>query len=77
MLKSRAKLIAMSFIIFVIFAFIVSNKNYANLKTSNESITNWKVAITSDAKDLSDTRKMSFKVQDDPNIAKGKIAPRI
>ncbi len=77
MSKNRAKLIAMFFLLFVIFVFVIGTKNYADLRNKNESITNWKVAITSDAKDLSDTRKMSFKVQDDPNIAKGKIAPRI
>ena len=76
MLKNKAKLIAMFLLMFIISAFIIGSKNYANmLKENSEGVTNWKVAMKSDAKDLNDTRKISFKVQDDPNIAKGKIAP--
>ncbi len=76
MLKSKAKLIALAFVIFAISFIALNSTNYAAyLKSNNEGITNWKVAITSDAKDLKDTRKIKFELEDNPNIAKGKIAP--
>ena len=76
MLKDKAKLVALYLLIFVIFAFIISNGFSRSYSESNsEAITNWKVAIKSDAKDLNDTRKMNFVIQDDSNIAKGRIAP--
>lgn len=76
MLKSKAKLFAMILLIFAILAFIIGagfNTSYS--KSDDRAITNWKIAIKSDAKDLNDTRKMNFVIQDDPNIAKGRIAP--
>ncbi len=73
MYGNKARLIAMTSIIFVISIFCI-NKNFAK-SANSEEVTDWKVAITSDAKDLKDTQEITFKVQDNPNVAKGKIAP--
>lgn len=75
MFKSKVKLITIAFMIFVISLLYVNN-NYAKIGYSdNDEITNWHVVITSDTKDLKDTKEISFKVQESPNVAKGKIAP--
>lgn len=58
MSKSKAKLIAMTFIIFVISIFFI-NSNFAT-QINNEEVTDWKVSITSDTKDLKDTQEISF-----------------
>ena len=76
MFKSNAKLIVMAFIIFVISLLFINNNyaKYVNVEKNNE-ITDWKVTITSDTKELKDTQKISFKVKDNPNVVNGKIAP--
>ena len=75
MSKSKAKLIAMTFSIFVISIFFINN-NFATV-AGNEEITDWKVTITSDTKDLEDTQEISFKVQDNANVVSNKIAPGV
>lgn len=77
MFKSRAK-IAVTFIIFVVFILLVNNNyaKYSNLATlDNNETTDWKVTITKDTRDLKDTQEISFKVEDNPNVVSGKIAP--
>ena len=75
MYNSKARIIATTFIIFVI-SLLFINSNYANnLKLNNNELTDWKVAITSDTKELNDTRKISFKVQESKDVVDGKIAP--
>lgn len=78
MYKSKAKLIAVTFIIFVIFISFMNNNFATNLYKENlneDEITDWKVTITSDTKDLKDTQEMNFKVENNENVAKGRIAP--
>ena len=74
MSKSKAKLIAMTFIIFVISIFFI-NSNFAT-QINNEEVTDWKVSITGDTKDLKDTQEISFKAQDNSNV-EGRIAPGV
>ena len=75
MSKSKAKLIATAFIVFVISIFFI-NSNFAT-QINNEEVTDWNVAITSDTKDLEDTQEISFKVQDNANVVSNKIAPGV
>ncbi len=78
MFKSKAKMIAVTFIIFVV-SILFFNSNYAkysNLATlDNNETTDWKVTITNDTRDLKDTQEISFKVEDNPNVVARKIAP--
>lgn len=78
MFKSKAKIIAVTFIIFVVSILLVNN-NYAKLSNlevlDNNEITDWKVTITNDTRDFKDTQKISFKAEDNPNVVAGKIAP--
>lgn len=75
MLKSKAKMIAMTLIILGCSIFIM-NQNLANQNNSKE-IQDWKVKMTSDTKELKDTREIGFKVEDNANVVNGKIAPGI
>lgn len=78
MFKSKAKIIAVTFIIFVVSVLLVNNNyaKYSNLATlDNNEITDWKVTITNDTRYLKDTQEISFKVEDNPNVVAGKIAP--
>lgn len=76
MFKSKIKLIVITFILFAI-SLVFINNNYASYMAvrKNNEVTDWKVAITSDTKDLEDTQKIDFKVENNSNVAKGKIAP--
>lgn len=76
MFKSKTKLVVTTFILFVIPLLFISN-NYANymLIGKDNEIADWKVTITSDTKDLEDTQKIDFKVEDNSNVVKGKLAP--
>lgn len=71
MLKS--KLFFVAFITFVISIFFVGT-NFATQINKNE-ITDWKVSITSDTKDIKNTQEISFEVEEDQNVVNGKIAP--
>lgn len=78
MFKSKAKIIAVTFIIFVVSILLVNNNyaKYSNLSTlDNNETTDWKVTITNDTRNLKDTQEISFKVEDNPNVVAGKIAP--
>lgn len=75
MCKSKAKLIAMIFMI-LIFSILFITNTFAGLRNSIEE-SEWKIAITSDTKDLNDTREIKFKVEENDNVAKGKIAPGV
>lgn len=78
MFKSRAKIIAVTFIIFVVSILLVNNNyaKYSNLSTlDNNETTDWKVTITNDTRNLKDTQEISFKVEDNPNVVAGKMAP--
>jgi len=75
MLKSKTEKIVIAFSIFAIILFCV-NTNYAKyFITSENDDTNWNIAITSDTKEINDTQEISFKIQENPNVVKGKIAP--
>lgn len=76
MFKSKTKFIVTTFILFVIPLLFISN-NYAShmITGKNNEITDWKVTITSDTKDLEDTQKIEFRVEDNRDVVKGKIAP--
>lgn len=76
MFKGKAQLIATAFIIFVVSLLFINN-NYARYINvgKNDEITDWTVTITSDTKDLKDTQKINFKVEDNPDVVTGKIAP--
>ena len=71
MLKSKLKIIAMFFIIFVI-SFLFINTNFA--KNDNE-VTKWNVTITNDAKEIKDTQRINFIASENKDVVKGKIAP--
>lgn len=73
MFKSKAKIIAVTFIIFVVSILLVNNNNLAAL--DNSETTNWEVTITNDTKELKDTQEINFKVEDNPNVVAGKFAP--
>lgn len=73
MYKSIFKKIVIAFIILFIFIEIV---NYVHA-TNNEITNNWEVAITSDAKEIKDTHEIKFKVEENPYVIPGKIAPGI
>lgn len=78
MFKSKAKIIAVTFILFVVSILLVNNNyaKYSNLAVlDNDETTDWKVTITNDTKDLRDTQEISFKVEDNPNVVAGKMAP--
>lgn len=70
MLKSKSYMFTITFLIFIV-SFIVVQSNYAK---TNE-ISDWKVIITSDTKDLEETHEIKFKAEENPNVVKGKIAP--
>ena len=72
MLKSKKKILGITFIIFVISFLFIKNLYAGNISDEN---TNWKVAITSDTKDLKDTQEISFKPENNPNVVDGRIAP--
>lgn len=78
MFKSKAKMIAVTFILFVVSILFINN-NYSKYSKlvpldSNET-TNWKVTITNDTRNLEDTQEISFKVEDNPDVVAGKFAP--
>ena len=60
-----------AFIIIIIFH---TTLNYVYAK-NNEITDKWEVTITNDAKDINDTHKIKFEVQEDENVVLGKIAP--
>lgn len=68
-------MIILSISIFSILLCLFITNSYANI--SNEENKDWNVKITSDAKDLSfeKTEEINFKVEENENVAKGKIAP--
>lgn len=70
MLKSKSYMFTITFLIFVISLTAVQS-NYAK---TNE-ISDWKVIITSDTKDLEETHEIKFKAEENPNVVKGKLAP--
>lgn len=75
MLKSKTEKIVIAFSIFAIILFC-ANTNYAKyFITSDKEDTNWNIAITSDTKEIKDTKEIIFKIQDSSNVVKGKIAP--
>lgn len=78
MFKSKAKIIAVTFILFVVSILLINNNyaKYSNLvPLDNNETTNWKVTITNDTRNLEDTQEISFKVEDNPNVVAGKFAP--
>lgn len=76
MFKDKTKLIVITFVLFVITLLFI-NYNYASyiMIKKNSEITDLKVRITSDTKEIEDTQKINFKVENSSNVANGKIAP--
>lgn len=72
MLKSKVKFITITFLIFVI-SFAISQNNYGEFL--KDEVTNWKVVITSDTKELTDTQEIKFRVEENKNVVRGKLAP--
>lgn len=76
MSKKKTNSIVTIFILFVIPLFLLLNGYMSNIAIrKNNEITDWKVAITSDAKDLEDTQEINFKVENSSSVVNGKIAP--
>ena len=71
MYKSKTRLIVVLAIMLVIYTMFLG---YVYAKNSEIS-DNWKVTITSDAKELSEVREIKFKVKENKNVVSGKIAP--
>lgn len=67
----RAKVFVMSFIILFI---SITALNYVCAK-NNEVTDNFEVTITSDAKELNDTHKIKFEVEESPNVISNRLAP--
>lgn len=78
MFKSKAKIIAIASFIFVTFMlfFNTTYGKYMNIGNLNkDEVTNLKLELANGTKDFKDTHEISFKVEDSPNVANGKIAP--
>lgn len=78
MFKSKVKMIAVTFTIFVVSILLINNNyaKYSNLATVvNNETTDWKVTITKDTENLKDTQEISFKVEENSNVVAGKTAP--
>lgn len=75
MYKSKTKLVIATFITLVTSMFFMNNNFAKYLNVNNNEVTQWNVVMTSDAKDLKDTQEIKFKVENNPNVAYGKIAP--
>jgi len=71
MLKSKVKFITITFLIFVI-SFAIAQNNYGKCL---EEVTNGRVVITSDTKELKSTQEIKFQVEENKNVVRGKIAP--
>lgn len=72
MLKSKTKLITIFCFIFIVLLMFINNDFAFNDDNKTEE---WNVVITSDAKELKDTKEINFKVEENKNVAEGKIAP--
>ena len=81
MQRVKLKKVTLAFLIFVIyFSFFIAfstNISLAQYKENTQKLTDWNTRITSDTKELisEETEEIFFHVQDNPNVAKGKIAP--
>ena len=75
MVENKSKKIILIFSIFSIILSVLITKSYA--KFYNEESNDWNVKITCDTKDLSfeNTERIEFKVEENENVLKGKIAP--
>jgi len=70
MYKLYVKKVIFAFSIFGILTLSIINNN------AFAGMSDWNVKVTSDTKDLYDnTQEIVFKVQENPNVAKGKFAP--
>ena len=81
MYKVKAKNVILTLILFVTFMLFITEfctkYSFANSSENESEVTEWNIKITSDTKDLTskDTKDIIFKVQDNPNVARGKMAP--
>ena len=71
MLRSKIKIITVTFFLICIASFICIKTNYAKY----DEVSEWKVSITSDTKDLEEKHEIKFKVDENVNVVRGKIAP--
>ena len=71
MYKSKAKLFAVTFILFVVSIFFMNNI-FASDETAE-----WKVTITNDTKELRETQEIIFKFEDNQSVVSGKFAPGV
>ena len=72
MLKSKVKFITITFLIFVI-SFAIAQNNYG--KCLEKEVTDWKIVVTSDTKELKDTQEIKFHVEENKHVVNGKMAP--
>ena len=73
MQKSKTKVFVIT-IIALLISFATLKNIYAK---KHEIADDWKVTITNDAKEINDTRKIKFEVQENKDVVPGKIAPGI
>ena len=76
--KAKAQKVILTLIFITTFLlFIASTFSKYSIAKSSELDTEWNVKITSGTKDLTskDTQEIKFIVQDNKNVAKGKLAP--
>ncbi len=71
MQKKKANVFVTTFIALLI-SFTTINYAYAK---NNGTVDNWGVTITNDAKEINDTHKIKFKVENNKDVVPGKIAP--
>lgn len=69
--KNKSKVFVFTFFILFIF-FATLNYVYAQ---NNEIVDDWKVTITNNTKEINDTHKIKFKVEENKDVVQGKIAP--
>lgn len=74
MSKSKARIIAVTFIIFVVFLFAFSN-DFAKATSDSSETANWKVTFTNERKDLKETKEIVFRNVNNQNVVSDKIAP--
>lgn len=74
MSKSMAKLVAVTFILFVVFL-LTFNNNYAKTTDNNSETANWKVYFTNEGKDIKETKEIKFRSVENNYVVPGKIAP--
>ena len=75
MLKKQIKIAVLIFGIIVI-SILFTNTNFArSFNFENNEISDWKVKISNDTKDLIETKDVKFIIEENKNVVNGKFAP--